>query len=109
MTIDPEVIPPSNSAGFKAVSFIPKWAVFSLLGVTVLIFVGIFWNGIGALSLGLTGNIIWSYIPILILGSLLGGYFGAQLSILKGSKFIKYVFEIVSLFVGISLLIKSYV
>ena len=73
-----------------------------------LIFVGIFWNGFGALALGMTGNIIWRYIPILILGSLLGGYFGAYFSIIKGSKFIKIVFEIVSFSVGISLLIKGF-
>ena len=73
-----------------------------------LIYVGIFWNGIGAISLGLTGNIIWSYIPILIFGSLVGGYFGAYFSIIKGSKFIKVIFELVSFSVGISLLIKAF-
>jgi len=81
---------------------------FSVAVAYTLIFVGIFWNGIGALSLGLTGNIIWRYIPVLILGSLLGGYFGAYFSIIKGSKFIKVVFELVSFSVGISLLIKAY-
>ena len=74
-----------------------------------LILVGIFWNGVGALSLGLAGNIIWNYIPILILGSLFGGYFGAYFSIIKGSNFIKVVFEIVSLFVGISLVLKAFI
>ena len=63
--------------------FVTIWMIkifdlsFSEAVAYTLIFVGIFWNGIGALSLGLTGNIIWSYIPVLILGSLLGGYFGA--------------------------------
>ncbi|WP_413677752.1 sulfite exporter TauE/SafE family protein [Prochlorococcus sp. MIT 0916] len=93
--------------------FVTIWLIkifdlsFSLAVAYTLIFVGIFWNGIGALSLGLTGNIIWSYIPILIVGSLLGGYFGAYFSIIKGSKFIKVVFELVSFSVGISLLIKA--
>tara|TARA_B100000700_G_C14830637_1_gene754313 strand:- start:78 stop:854 length:777 start_codon:yes stop_codon:yes gene_type:complete len=73
-----------------------------------LILVGIFWNSFGAFSLGLSGNIIWNYIPILILGSLIGGYFGATFSIVRGSKFIKLVFEIVSFLVGISLLIKAF-
>ena len=81
---------------------------FSVAVAYTLIFVGIFWNGFGAISLGLTGNIIWSYIPVLILGSLLGGYFGAYFSIIKGSKFIKVVFELVSFSVGISLLIKAF-
>jgi len=94
--------------------FVTIWMItifdlsFSLAVAYTLIFVGIFWNGIGALSLGLRGNIIWSYIPVLILGSLLGGYFGAYFSIIKGSKFIKVVFELVSFSVGISLLIKAF-
>ena len=81
---------------------------FSFAVAYNLVFVGIFWNGIGALSLGLTGNIVWSYIPVLILGSLIGGYFGAYFSIIKGSKFIKVVFELVSFSVGISLLVKVF-
>ena len=94
--------------------FVTIWLItifdltFSVAVAYTLILVGIFWNGIGALSLGLKGNIIWSYIPVLILGSLLGGYFGAYFSIIKGSKFIKVVFELVSFFVGISLLIKAF-
>ena len=81
---------------------------FSVAVAYTLILVGIFWNGIGAFALGLSGNIIWIYVPVLILGSLIGGYFGAYFSIIKGSKFIKVVFEIVSFLVGISLLLKAY-
>ena len=93
--------------------FVTMWMVavfnlsFSVAVSYTLIYVGIFWNGIGAINLGFTGNVIWSYIPILILGSLLGGYFGAYLSIIKGSKFIKSVFEFVSFSVGISILFKA--
>ena len=94
--------------------FVTIWIItifnlsFSVAVAYTLIFVGIFWNGIGAFSLGLSGNIIWSYIPVLILGSLLGGYFGAYFSIIKGSKFIKLVFELISFSVGISLLLKGF-
>ncbi len=94
--------------------FVTLWLItifnlsFSAAIAHTLILVGIVWNGIGAISLGLSGNIVWNYIPILILASLLGGYFGAYFSIIKGSKFIKLVFEIVSLSVGISLLIKAF-
>ena len=94
--------------------FVTIWMItifnlsFSIAVAYTLILVGIFWNGIGAISLGLSGNIIWNYIPVLILGSIIGGYFGAYFSIIKGSKFIKVVFEIISFFVGISLLIKAF-
>ena len=94
--------------------FVTLWMItifelpFSLAVAYTLIFVGIFWNGIGAFSLGMTGNIIWDYVPVLILGSLLGGYLGAKFSIIKGSKFIKVVFELVSFSVGISLLVKGF-
>ncbi len=94
--------------------FVTIWMItifdlsFSVAVAYTLIFVGIFWNGIGALSLGLTGNIVWRYIPVLILGSLLGGYFGAYLSIIKGTKFVKCVFEIVTFSVAVSLLVKAF-
>ena len=94
--------------------FVTIWMIilfdlsFSVAVAYTLIFVGIFWNGIGAFSLGMTGNIIWDYIPVLILGSLLGGYLGAKFSIIKGTKFIKVVFELVSFSVGISLLFKGF-
>ena len=94
--------------------FVTFWMItvfnlpFSVSIAYTLILVGIFWNSIGALSLGLSGNIVWNYIPVLILGSIIGGYFGASFSIIKGSKFIKLVFEIVSFFVGISLITKAF-
>ena len=94
--------------------FVTIWMItifnlsFSVAVAYTLIFVGIFWNGVGALSLGLSGNIIWNYIPVLILGSIIGGYLGAYFSIIKGSKFIKAVFEVVSFSVGFSLLIKAF-
>ena len=95
--------------------FVTIWMItlfnlsFSNAVAYTLIYVGIFWNGIGAISLGLTGNIIWNYIPVLIFGSLVGGYLGASFSIMKGSKFIKVVFEFVSFSVGISLLVKAFI
>ncbi len=94
--------------------FVTIWMItifnlsFSVAVAYTLVLVGIFWNGLGAFSLGLSGNIVWNFIPILILGSLIGGYLGAYFSIIKGSKFIKVIFETVSFFVGVSLLIKGY-
>ncbi len=65
-----------------------------------LVMVGVFWNGSGALTLGLLGEVRWSWLPVLVAGSLLGGYLGAHLSIVKGNRWIKRGFELVTLLVG---------
>lgn len=70
-----------------------------------LILVGLFWNGTGALTLGLLGDIAWAWLPALILGSLLGGYIGAHLAILKGNKLIKRAYEAVTILVGLMLIL----
>jgi uncharacterized membrane protein YfcA len=70
-----------------------------------LILVGVFWNGTGALTLGILGEIRWSWLPALLLGSLLGGYLGAHLAIKSGNRWIKRAFEIVTLLVGAKLII----
>lgn len=70
-----------------------------------LVLVGLFWNGSGALTLGLYGNIKWEWLPALLLGSLLGGYVGAHWSIIKGNKWIKRAYEVVTILVGIFLVI----
>ena len=72
-----------------------------------LILVGIFWNGSGAITLGILGNIEWSWLPALILGSLIGGYLGAHFAIVKGNKLVKRSFEVITVLVGISLIAKS--
>ena len=72
-----------------------------------LILVGLAWNGTGALVLGFSGEIHWSWVPALIVGSLLGGYLGAHWSLKKGSRLVKRAFEWLSLLMGVSLLIRS--
>jgi len=72
-----------------------------------LILVGIFWNGSGAITLGILGNIEWSWLPALILGSLIGGYLGAHFAIVKGNKLVKRSFEVITVLVGISLIAKA--
>lgn len=69
-----------------------------------LVLVGMFWNGSGAIALGILGDVRWEWLPALLLGSLLGGYAGAHLAILKGNVWIKRVFEVVTLLVGLKLI-----
>lgn len=70
-----------------------------------LVLVGVFWNGSGALTLGMLGEIEWAWLPALLAGSLLGGYLGANLAISKGNRWIKRVFEVVTVLVGVKLII----
>ncbi|HEY0720107.1 MAG TPA: sulfite exporter TauE/SafE family protein [Gammaproteobacteria bacterium] len=70
-----------------------------------LVLVGMFWNGTGALTLGMLGEIQWSWLPALLLGSLLGGYLGAHLAIRWGNRAIKRAFEGVTIVVGVKLLL----
>ena len=70
-----------------------------------LVLVGLFWNGSGALTLGLQGTIRWDWIPVLLIASMLGGYIGAHYSIMKGNRWIKRVYETVTLLVGLKLIL----
>ncbi len=70
-----------------------------------LILVGMFWNGAGALTLGWVGEIRWDWVPVLLLGSLLGGYAGAHLAIVRGNRWIKRVFEVIALAIGLKLIL----
>lgn len=69
-----------------------------------LVLVGLFWNGAGAITLGYLGEIYWVWMPALLLGSLLGGYIGAHLSIVKGNQLIKRSFEVVTILIGLKLI-----
>ena len=70
-----------------------------------LILVGMFWNGAGAITLALLSEVKWTWLPALLLGSFLGGYIGAHLAIIKGNKWIKRVYEVITLLVGLKLII----
>ncbi len=70
-----------------------------------LVLVGLFWNGSGALTLGLLAEIAWDWLPALLLGSLLGGYAGAHLAITRGNRWIKRIFEVMTLAIGAKLIL----
>lgn len=69
-----------------------------------LILVGVFWNGLGALALGLQAPVAWLWLPALLAGSLLGGYAGAHMALLKGNGYVKRAFEILTVVVGLKLI-----
>ena len=72
---------------------------------TTLVLVGLFWNGAGALTLALGGQVACGWLPMLLLGSLAGGYLGAHLAIRSGNQWIKRAFEFVTLLVGVKLIV----
>lgn len=71
-----------------------------------LVLVGLFWNGAGALALAWWSQVQWSWLPALLAGSLLGGYVGAHLAIVRGNHLVKRVYEVVTISVGLSLLLR---
>jgi uncharacterized membrane protein YfcA len=68
-----------------------------------LVMVGLFWNGAGAITLGILGDVQWTWLPALLAGSLLGGYLGSHLAIKHGNKLIKRAFEIITLLISVKL------
>ena len=91
--------------------FVTIWLVrwfgmdYKLAVAHTLVLVGLAWNSSGALTLGLQGAILWDWIPVLLIASLLGGYVGAHMALAKGNRWIKRVYEVVTLVVGIKLII----
>jgi len=73
-----------------------------------LILVGVFWNGAGAITLGILGEIHWQWLPALVLGSLIGGYLGSHLAIKHGNRWIKRAFEIITLLIAIKLILAGF-
>jgi uncharacterized membrane protein YfcA len=97
----------TSGTGLFVTLWLVKWfgLDYRLAVAYTLVLVGVFWNGCGALTLGILGDIHWQWLPVLLIGSLLGGYLGAHLAIAKGSRWIKRGFEGVTLLVGSKLII----
>ncbi len=99
----------SSGTGLFVTLWLVKWFALSYTEAIAytLIFVGIFWNGSGAIFLGFNGEVQWDWLPYLIIGSLIGGYIGAHLSILKGDLIVKRAFELIAIAMGTSLIAKG--
>ena len=97
----------TSGTGLFVTLWLVRWFGFDYKRVVAytLVLVGIFWNGAGAVTLGLLAEIRWSWLPALLLGSLLGGYAGAHLAIKKGNRWIKRGFEVITLVIGVKLIV----
>ena len=97
----------TSGTGLFVTLWLVRWFRFDYKQAVAytLVLVGVFWNGTGALALGLQGPIRWDWVPVLLIASALGGYVGAHFAISAGNRWIKRVYEIVTLLVGAKLLL----
>jgi len=97
----------SAGTGLFATMWLVKWFGLNYKQAVAhtLIAVGLFWNGAGAVTMGIIAQIHWAWLPALLLGSLLGGFLGAHMAINMGSKWIKRAYELVTIVVGIKLIL----
>ena len=71
-----------------------------------LVSVGLCWNAIGAVAIYQAGaSIYWPWLPVLLVGSLLGGYLGAHLAHQRSNQLIKRCFESLTFVIGFKLLL----
>tara|TARA_Y100001968_G_C19285944_1_gene681673 strand:- start:91 stop:831 length:741 start_codon:yes stop_codon:yes gene_type:complete len=99
----------SSGTGLFVTIWLVRWfgiTYTKAIGYT-LILVGLFWNGTGALVLGLRSEVKWDWLPVLVIGSLFGGYLGAHFSLETGNHLVKKSFEMISLLMGSSLIIQG--
>ena len=97
----------TSGTGLFATLWLIRWfgLDYKMAVAYTLVLVGLFWNGTGAATLGLLGDIYWQWLPVLLLGSLLGGYIGAHMAIKMGNRWIKRGYEIVTILVGLKLIL----
>ena len=60
MAIDPEVISPSSKKGSKAGRYFPKWAIYSVGGVGVLILISLLKAILPVIGMAFLLAFIWS-------------------------------------------------
>jgi len=96
----------ASGTGLFATILLVRWFGFDYKRAVAytLIVVGLFWNGVGGVTLALISEVKWAWIPMLLIGSFVGGYLGAHLAALKGNLWIKRGYEIVTILVGLNLL-----
>jgi len=99
----------TSGTGLFCTLWLVRWfgLDYKLAVAYTLVVVGIFWNGAGAITLTVLGTVEWSWLPVLILGSVVGGYTGAHLAIKSHNSSIKRAFELVTFLTGLALIVKA--
>lgn len=99
----------TSGTGLFVTMWLIIWFGFDYKRATAytMILVGLFWNGTGAATLAMLTPVQWSWLPALLLGSVVGGYVGAHIAVKYGNPLIKRVFEWVTILVGVSLIIST--
>lgn len=99
----------TSGTGLFVTMWLIVWFGFDYKRATAytMILVGLFWNATGAATLALLTPVKWEWLPMLLLGSIAGGYGGAHLAVKYGNPLIKRVFEIVTILVGVSLIMST--
>jgi len=96
----------TSGTGLFATLFLVRWFGLDYKHAVAytLVIVGVFWNGAGAVTVGLLSDIQWNWLFVLLLGSFIGGYLGSHLAMMKGNQLIKRCYEVITISVGLMLL-----
>jgi uncharacterized membrane protein YfcA len=95
-------------SGLLVTLFLVRWFGYSYKQsvALTLVCVGLFWNGIGGIAVVQAGApVYWPWLPILLLGSLIGGALGASLSQKSSNRMVKIAFELLTFAAGLKLLL----
>ncbi len=97
----------TSGTGLMVTLWLVRWYGLSYTQAVAytLVLVGLFWNGTGALVLGTLGEVRWTWLPALLIGSFAGGYLGTSLALRYGNRLVKRVFEVVTVLTGLALLL----
>ena len=60
MTVDPEVISPSSEKGSRAKRYLPKWAIYGVGGIGVLVLVSLIKALLPVIGMAFLLSFIWS-------------------------------------------------
>ena len=99
----------ASGAGLFVTLWLVVWFGFDYKHAVAytMILVGLFWNGTGAITLALLTPVKWEWLPALLVGSVLGGYFGTVIAVNYGNQFIKRIFEFITISAGLSLILHA--